>query len=296
MKKHNYILISVLLLISSTLFAQQESTFTLFRYHMNIVNPAYAGINNETLLTSSLRRQWTGVEDAPQTQSVSFGTALSNNLGFGISMVNDRTFIEKQTFVGIDFSYRLKMNETTDLYLGLKVGGNSYDVNTSGLETYGVQSDPALASIHSFNPNVGVGAVLKNEKYYVSLSIPRLLNREHARNEDGYAMVATDRPHVYLSGGYDFDLNSSLASLILKPSVMMRYVNGAPVSIDLNTMLKIENNLELGVMYRTDQAFAAMGNITISKRFLVGYAYEISTRKTLASSKNTNEILLQFRF
>nr|WP_315165557.1 type IX secretion system membrane protein PorP/SprF [uncultured Flavobacterium sp.] len=293
MKKLNYILIGFLFIMSSSLFAQQESTFTFYKYHMNMINPAYAGMGNQTLGTSSIRTQWTGIVDAPKTQAVSFGTTLGHNLGFGVSVVNDRTFVEKQTFVGVDFSYKLQMSETIDLYLGLKAGGNFYNVNTSGLETYAVQSDPALGSISTFNPNLGVGAVLKNNKFFVSLSIPRILNTQNAKNENGYAMVATDRPHVYLSGGYDFDLNPSL---VLKPSVLLRYVNGAPASLDLNTMLQIENNFEIGGTYRTDKAYAAMANITLSKRFVFGFAYEMSTRPELASAKNTNEILLQFKF
>lgn len=286
----------VLLLWSSTIFAQQENAFTFYRQHMNLVNPAYAGMDNETLLTSSIRTQWTGIENAPKTQAVSFGTSLGSNLGFGITIISDKTFIEKQTFLGIDFSYKVKMNETADLYLGIKAGGNFYNVNTSGLETYSVRADAALESIDSFNPNVGVGAVFKTDKYFFSVSIPKLLNTLRAKREEGFAMVATDRPHVYLSAGYDFDLNSSLVPLALKPSVMFRYVNGAPVSIDFNTMLKIGNNLEIGGTYRTDKAYAALATITLSKRFVFGFAYEMSTRPTLASARNTNEILLQFKF
>ena len=76
----------------------------------------------------------------------------------------------------------------------------------------------------------------------------------------------------------------------------MRYVSGAPVSVDLTTMLQIDKTFELGAMYRTDKAYAAMATVVISKRLLFGYAYEMSTRPALASARNTNEILLQFRF
>lgn len=293
MKKLHYIILSAILLASSTIFAQQESIFTFYRSNMNVVNPAYAAVDNETLVTSALRVQWTGIPDAPQTQSVSFGTPLGKNLGIGISMVSDKTFIENQTFLGIDFSYKLKMNETTDLYLGIKAGGNFYDVNTSGLETYNIVSDPALASISNFNPNVGVGALLKQDKWYVSLSIPRLLSTTKARNEAGYAMTDLDRPHAYLSGGYDYFID---ALLTFKPSIMLRYVNGAPVSVDLNTNLQIGDNFEIGVMYRIDRAYAAMSTIRLSKRFMCGFAYEISTSPTLAMANNTNEILFQFKF
>lgn len=293
MKTVKNILAGALLLFSSALFAQQESVFTIYRYHMNIVNPAYAGVDNETLITGSIRSQWTGIADAPESQAVSFGTAVGGNLGFGVSMVNDKTFIEKQTMFGIDISYKLKMSETADLYLGVKAGGNFYEVNTSGLQTYSPQSDPALSSIDNFNPNVGVGALLKNEKYFVSLSVPRLLNTERAKEKDAIVSVATDRPHIYLSGGYDFDLSQSF---VLKPSVMLRYVNGAPVSVDFNSMLQIQKFFEIGATYRTDKAFAGLIDFTISKRMMIGYAYEVSTRAELVSARDTSEFFVRFKF
>ena len=293
MKKTNFIVLTALLLVSSAVFSQQESAFTFYRSNMNIINPAYVGVDNETLATSALRKQWSGVPEAPETETVTFGTPLGKNMGIGVAMVTDKTFIETQTFLGIDFSYKLKMDETMDLYLGIKAGGSFYNLNAAGLETYNVNSDPALASISNFNPNVGVGALLKRDKWYASLSIPKLLSTTRARNNSGYATTDLDRPHVYLSGGYDFDLASSL---VLKPSVMVRYVNGAPVSVDFNSMLQIERNFEIGAMYRTDKAYAIMSTIRLSKRFVFGYAYEMSTRPVLASARNTNEILLQFKF
>jgi hypothetical protein len=108
-------------------------------------------------------------------------------------------------------------------------------------------------------------------------------------------LVSTNRPQVYASGGYDVNLNP-LGTLILKPSFMARYTSAAPVSVDFSTMLMINNNFEIGGMYRTDKAVAAMASITLSKRFVVGFAYEVSSRAQLASVKSTNEVLLQFKF
>ena len=296
MKKIPYILATALLLVSSVAMAQQESAYTFYRQHMNLVNPAYVGMDSVTVATSTLRKQWTGIANAPETQAVSFGTTLGKKVGFGMTVISDKTFIEKQTYFSVDFSYKLKMSETADVYFGIKAGGNSYNVNTSGLETYNVQADPALASISTFNPNIGVGAVYKEGPMYISLSIPRLLNTKRAKNDAGYASVATDSPHIYLSGGYDVPLQGEFSSLILKPSAMLRYVSGAPVSIDFTTMLQIEKVLEVGGMYRTDKAYAAMASVLISNRLLFGFAYEMSTQPTLAAAKNTNEILLQFKF
>jgi type IX secretion system PorP/SprF family membrane protein len=295
MKKLNKILTGMLLIISSCLYAQQQPIFSFYNSHMNVINPAYAGAESKTQITSSVRQQWSGIEDAPETQAVSFGTPIGKNLGIGVSLVNDKTFIEKQTNVSIDFSYKLQMNEKYDLYLGLKAGGNSYSVNTSGLMTYNIQQDPSLVNVSQFNPNVGVGMYFKGEKLYVSLSVPSILKTERVDRISGYATAATSRPHLYLSGGYDLDLNDS-KTLILKPFTLVRYVDGAPISIDINSMLNIQNMFEIGGGYRTDQAFVGMASILINKRLKFGFAYEKSTRATLANASNTYEFLLNFKF
>ena len=214
MKKIHNILAIALLLTSSAVMAQQESVISFYRQHMNLVNPAYTGVDGMTLATSSLRKQWTGVAEAPETQTVSFGTSVGKNLGLGMTVIHDQTFVEKQTYVTVDFSYKVKMSETADVYFGIKAGGNTYNVNTTGLETYNLQSDPALGSINTFNPNLGVGALYKEGAMYISLSIPRLLNTKRVTNDEGYATLVTDRPHIYLSGGYDFPLQDDFSSLV----------------------------------------------------------------------------------
>ena len=293
MKKIVNILAGALLLFSSALFAQQESTFTLYRYHMNMVNPAYAGVDGQTVITGSVRRQWSGVDQAPETQAVSFGTSLGKNLGFGISVVNDKVFIEKQNVVGVDFSYKVKVDAVADLYLGVKAGGAFYDFNTSGLR--GMPNDPSLVSESTFNPNIGVGALLKSKSFYMSLSIPTLINSENSRNlRSTDRKIPVHKPHVYWSSGYDINLNPT-ATLVLKPSFMLRYVNGSPVSFDFNTMLNIQNYLEFGGMYRTDKTYAGIADFTISKKLMVGYAYETTTGE-LQGSGNTHEFFIKFTF
>ena len=274
--------------------AQQESMMTFFKHHLNLVNPASIGASDEAFLTSTIRRQWVGIADAPETQAVSFGTSLGNNLYLGLGVIHDKTFIEKQTFVGVDFAYKVKLSTQHDLLMGLKVGGNAYDVNASGLETYNITSDPRLGNISRFNPNVGVGFHLLHEDYFVSLSVPRMLNTERARNEDGFATVATDRAHFYLSGGYHLVLDDVYT---LKPATIIRYVNGAPFSVDFNTMLSYEGIFDVGVAYRTDKSLAGLASFLINDKFLVGYAYDYSTRSQLLGRANgSHEILLQYKF
>jgi type IX secretion system PorP/SprF family membrane protein len=291
--KKTIILIGLLLLTSSSLLAQQESMITFYRNHLNLVNPAYVGVEGKSSIQSTIRRQWTGIDDAPETQAFSFMAPLGKKkFSLGLSFVHDKVFIEKQTFFAIDLSYDVKLSDKLDLFMGVKVGGNNYEVNTNGLQTYNLVVDPSLQSFTRFNPNIGMGFYLKHDKYYVSLSTPKMLNTERARNEDGYATASTDRAHFYMSSGYNFELSPSVD---LFPSVMVRYVNGAPFSTDFTATTIFNKKFDLGVTYRTDNSLAGLVKFTISERLQLGFAYEyMMQRQLLARVNNTNELFLKF--
>ncbi|MEJ6614222.1 MAG: PorP/SprF family type IX secretion system membrane protein, partial [Saprospiraceae bacterium] len=180
-------------------FSQQESYYTLYRYNMNVINPAYAGALGKNVFAFTSRRQWSSMQDAPSTLAFSYSSERANNVGLGLSVVSDKVFIEQQTFVYVDFSYKLDM-ESTQLYLGLKAGGNFYNADPRALSTYS-PTDPAQQELSSFNPNVGAGAFLKGEIFWASFSIPRLFNVK--RENDNLAVTAKDRVHSYLGGGVD---------------------------------------------------------------------------------------------
>ncbi len=293
MKVFKNTIIGALLLVSGALFAQQESLVSFYTEHASLYNPAYVGANAQAYISTGIRAQWTGVDHAPETQLLTFGTKVGKNVGIGLSIYRDVTFVEKQTYTSIDFSYKVKVSEKTNLFLGLKAGGNFYDVNTDGLETYNHQVDPSLISVNNFNPNIGIGAILKQKKWMVSLSIPRLLNTDRAKREDGTAYVSTDQTHVYLGSSYDFTLSQNW---MLKPSALIVYVPGAPTSMSVTAMLDFKNAMALGASYRTDSAYAGLFSLKLSKKLMVGFAYELSTQADLAKARNTNEIFLKLRF
>jgi type IX secretion system PorP/SprF family membrane protein len=295
MKKLQNISIALLLFISSGVYAQQESILAFYSNHLNLVNPAAVSVNGETQFRTSIRQQWTGIKDAPQTQSASFMTPVSKNLSFGISVVKDEVFIEKQTFAAIDFSYKVQLNDALDLFMGIKAGGNNYEVNTTGLQTYNYGiTDPNLESISRFNPNIGIGFYLKHKDYYISMSTPKMLDTKRAKTENGFATAATDQAHYYFSAGRTFEVTPSIDFV---PSIMVRYVNGAPFSTDFTTTAKFDDKVNLGVTYRTDRSFAGLAMINVSKKFALGYAYEYSLRSQLLGRANgSNEFYLHYKF
>ena len=289
--KYIYTTISMLFAVGS-LWAQQDPSYTFYRYNMNIVNPAYAGANEGVEIGLSVRSQWANVEGSPETQSAILSMPMGKNLGLGLSVINDRTFIENQTSIAFDFSYKLKLNENLSLFLGLKAGLNSYRVNTEGLVTYSIQSDPSLMDVDgSLTPNIGPGAYLRGKSYFVSLSAPKILTPKRLNNDNGIARQGEEKIHIYAAAGYDIELNGNL---IFKPSFMARYVDASPLSFDLTAAFMWRNNLEGGAAYRLDEGISGFFLFRIAQNLHLGYAYETALENSVSNLNNgTHEILLK---
>ncbi len=285
MKKTRVFLL--LLSLPILIFGQQESYYSLYRYNMNVINPAYAGADASNMLSFTSRSQWASVQDAPNTLAFAFSSARENNVGLGISLVSDKVFIEQQTFAYVDFSYKLDM-ESTQLYLGLKGGGNFYSADPTSLTTYQSVGDPSQVSLSKFNPNIGAGAYLKGANYWVSFSIPRLFNVK--RETDNLAITAKDRVHTYLGGGVDLAVSNGI---LVKPSVMIRKVKGLPTTADITGMVSWQNQFDIGLSIRTNSSMALMSLISLGM-FDVGYAYETPTDNGLSQlNLRTHELVFR---
>ena len=250
--------------------------------------------NDGTTIGVNVRSQWSNVKGAPETQSLIFGTPVGKNLGVGVSLISDKTFIEKQTSIALDLSYQIKLDENHDLFFGLKAGFNSYNANTDGLVTYGIQEDPSLMNLNGrLNPNFGVGVHLRHDKYFLSLSVPKILTRDRLEEEDGAATLGSDKKHLYFAGGIDLPLGQNVT---LKPSTLVRYVERSPLSVDLTTFLAFNDFFDLGAAYRVNESISGMAIFKVSRGMMIGYVYESPLENSINNIDNgTHEIMLNLK-
>ena len=297
MKLSKYISIAILFLSVSTAFAQQLPQFTQYMFNTISINPAYAG-SRETLSVVGLHRsQWVGLKGGPETQTLSVHTPLRNEkMGLGISFVNDELGYENFSYLYADYSYTIKTSENTKLAFGIKGGFTHYTIDEELL------TDPSVANDQFFNdvsnrwsPNVGAGFYLHSQKWYIGLSAPRILNTDYNKGRQGTLdYIALERISYYLTGGYVFNLSETTK---LKPSVLLKATNGAPLSFDVSANFLFNETFWIGAGYRVDQNTAALGGIAdfqVSKQLRIGYAYEFPFSDLRAYTSGTHEILLMF--
>ena len=55
------------------------------------------GSNEFTEVNLAYRSQWAGVPNSPNTQTLSYSRPLKNNLGIGLSVINDEVFVLSET-------------------------------------------------------------------------------------------------------------------------------------------------------------------------------------------------------
>jgi len=229
----------------------------------------------------------------PKTMSLAYSKGLGKNLGLGISIIHDKVFVLKETDLAVDFSYKVKMDETTHLYFGLKAGGGFVNIDLSDSGAPG--NDPLFTENQSFfNPHIGAGMHITNEKFYISFSTPNFLKGDRYEKQGNAPSAAIDNTHFYLGGGYNFRLNPTL---VLTPKVMSRFVSGAPASYDLGASLDIDRRFVTGFNYRLDEMYSVYGMFRIVDKLQLGVAYDIThTTANLINDDGSVEFILKYQF
>ncbi len=97
----------VVLVLSSTVFAQQDAQYTQYMYNTVVINPAYAGTRNVLSINGIHRSQWVGLEGAPKTKTLSVHGPMGERLGMGITIVRDELGPSSETYANMDISYTL---------------------------------------------------------------------------------------------------------------------------------------------------------------------------------------------
>lgn len=274
------------------LSAQQQSQFTHYMYNTIAVNPAYAGSRGALAIVGVNRNQWVGFEGGPRTTTLSVHSPLRNeNLGLGLSLMNDQSGYENFSYAYADFAYTIKTNEETFLTFGLKGGFSHYKIDPELFGFTEVMDDPFFNDkLNRWTPNFGVGLYYHSSKWYIGASSPKLISNDYNRND---TYVALERNHYYLLGGYVLDISNNVK---LKPSFLVRATSGAPMALDLTGNFLFYEKVWVGGSYRVNDSIGAIFDVKLSQNFRIGYAYEYPLSDISPYTQGSHEVLLIYEF
>ena len=283
--------------------AQQQPQYSLFMFTKQTVNPAYVGSRDALSVNSDYRTQWTAVDDGnPETFFVGVhsplgkGAEVSHHAG-GLKFFHDQIGVTTTNSFGAQYAYRLRLGEKTLLSLGMEANFTSVSNNVGDLRV----DDPNDAAIQQMSdgnklyPNFGFGAYLYNDRYYLGVSAPTLLEREELSDDiDDFNTVR----HYFAMAGYLQPINDLFKVRVNGMLKLDREgVTDLPVSSDFNLSGIYRDRFILGASYRTDNTIIAMAHVQVTRLLNVGYAYDFKSGEYgRTAGGNSHEIFIGLDF
>jgi type IX secretion system PorP/SprF family membrane protein len=290
-------LILILLIASVTAYSQQDPMYSQYVFNGLLINPAYAGTHDALNATLLYRNQWVNISGAPKTGLFAVDAPVkSQKIGVGLNVEYDKIGVTSHTGISGAYAYQIPLLHGK-LSFGLQVGvGFSKSDFTSVQYSQDSQVDEAFEkNIFETLPNFGIGLYYYNDRFYAGYSVPQIAGKviQNLIYENSEGVHLDLANHHFLTAGYKFNLSPDMA---FKPSVLLKYVTGAPLETDLNGIVTFYDILALGISYRSGASMDFLAQVKISNQFCVGYAYEYATNDLNTFSNGSHEIMLQYLF
>ncbi len=294
--------LTTLLLVCCSLIsqAQQDAGFSMYFFNPVYVNPAYAGSREVFSGTAVHRSQWAGMDGAPTTQSISMHSALPNvRVGLGLQIYNDQAGPMKNTGINLTYAYHIPVNEKTKISFGITGMLNNLSIGWSSINIEN-HNDPSFAgnADRSWVGDASAGIYLYKPRFYFGLSVNHLL-----QSKFGYTgAIGEDQAkffrQYYLTSGIVLPVNQAVD---FRPSILVKYVNAAPVIGEINGSFIFYKRLFVGAGFRTDKRINIPGTDNMAIGILefeifsslrVGYSYDYYLNRTGNYNSGTHEFMV----
>lgn len=309
---------SILIMIAAYLpvFGQQDAMFTKYMFNTLVFNPAYAGSHEYLSANLLYRNQWTGIEGAPETQSLTLHSPVNDRVGLGFSLVNDRIGPTGSIQANLIYAYRFKIGPGK-LAVSLQGGVMNWRADWTQLKLKDSGPDQSFdTSPSKWLPNFGAGVYYHTDHFFLGFSSPHIVNYDLRKADSANDDIpnATLYRHYYAFGGAAIPLAGK--SLIFRPTFLIKNVGmfndarnaagriSAPTELDIDAAFLIENKLWLGASFRTAlQAFNQTSSIDsgdiwagfqFNNGLRLGLAYDITLSKLRPAAGSSFEIMLGY--
>jgi len=273
------------LIFASPILAQHSTLTSNYLFNLFAINPSYAGQNGALEATAFYRKQWAGLTGSPQTYGVMAHMEVRpKNFGVGLQIQNDKISLFTETKISVALAYKIKLNKKSSLSLGVSPGlkrtvtdFNKLVTTQPGDETFSDFRQPQTSFA------TGAGLFFTNNKFYVGLSAPDLLELATPEKLTEYNIMA----------GYVYKISDKLS---IKPFTLIRGVKNSPLQFDVSVAAYLNQMFGIGLSYRNRESILIFSEILLKKQFKIGYAYDYTIGTLRKFNSGTHEIMLSYFF
>ena len=287
--------LSVLILLPMMLMGQLTPVTNHYVLNPLRINPSYAGSRGGLSVAAFYRQQWVGLNGAPRTMSLELDApVLSDKLGLGLFVVNDKIGVTKQTEVMTSYAFRISVGNGT-LALGLGAGLVATNTAWSDLIVLDPGDDYFLIDSKVFVvPDFSFGTYYSGKNYFLSFSIPRLLGYSFDFDKNKYSLRVEPGNYNYVvNTGYMFPLG---AKARMMPSALVSYSPGDRLLYDGSLHFILYDRVWFGATYRSTGSVTALAQFAINNQLKMAYSYDFDFGKLGTYNNGSHEVMLRYEF
>jgi type IX secretion system PorP/SprF family membrane protein len=287
--------LSVLILLPLVLPGQLTPVTNQYILNPLTINPSYAGSRGGLSIAAFYRQQWVGLEGAPKTMSLEVDAPLlSNKLGLGLFVVNDKIGVTKQTEIMSAYSFRISLGSGT---MAFGLGAGLVATNTAWSDLIVIDPGDEYYLIDSkvfMVPDFSFGTYYSVKNYFVGFSIPRLLGYKFDFDKNRYSLRVQPGQYNYvLTTGYMFPMGQKASFM---PSALISYSPGDKLLYDAGVHFIVNDKLWMGATYRSTGSVTALAQFAINNQFKIAYSYDINFGKLGSYNHGSHEVMLRYEF
>ena len=311
----------IVVLITYTASAQQESQYINLTNNPYLLNPAAGGMTSTLQMEITSRSQWLGYGGGPRTM----GLTVNSPIKFGSSKnvlqeynVENKAFFQgpkrttglikhivggavnsdvigpfNRTSVQGSYSIHLPLVKSINIGAGISLGWSSFRINQERVVLY--QEDDAAYSQFLENTatqnilNANAGIVFYNEDMFIGISSSQVLKND--ATFDGIETGSNYNRHFYFIAKYALQTGSQFQ---IEPTASLKVAESSPMSLDIGARFIYNKSVWAGIQYRTSNALTFQLGANLIKNFYVAYGYEQGIGAIQLAGNSTHEIQLGF--
>ena len=286
------IYISVLMLITATLSAQQFPFMEGYTMNPFGLSPAYAGITNSKTVFVDYRSDWSGLDGGPLTYQLSYNDKLNEKVGLGGRFIYDKTDIFKQTLLLGTYTYEVKISRKHTLNFGLSAGffRNSIDF-AKYYNDPDFMIDQALYSYEKskikFASDVSVLYRTGPVKAGILFSNIMFGTAKYRNTALSYKPLKNYLVHA----SYMYELSDKW---LIEPTVIVRGGQSVPAQLEIAPAVTWNSRFWGTALYRTGGVFGVGLGGAVMDGLMLNYSYNMSSNVAI-STFGSHQITLGVR-
>jgi type IX secretion system PorP/SprF family membrane protein len=272
--------------------AQQLAPFASNFNQPILTNPAYTGYHDQAQAFFLYRKQWASLPDSPETAIVNLDGRLTNKMGLGFSVMNDRQNILGRTGAYLSYSYIVQLNDDQKLHFGAQAGAFQNQILFNRIDANDFSDEALLVNAQSkLSPDFNIGLMWQWKKLELGVSSFQILGNSilHEYQSEFKSARFNLIRHFNASARYRFELENEWS---LNPMLMLRSVQGLPIQGDLAVFAKKEDLFWAGLGYRYNNAAFAQVGFQLFDQVKLSYVVEVPTSAIATHTSASHELVL----